>query len=342
MSVVLVDWLGRGGIAQMSEAWALELDRAGHPVEVVTRAGRELGSGAVAVHAAPAVPGRVRAHRAVVAAAATRIRETRPKCVVIQNYVIPTLERPVVRAARAAGAKVVLVVHDDKLHTWRAGTRAGMRGLLRGADRVVVHTEHVGAGVRAFAGRDDVDVIPLPVPLGLLRHPVEPFTRPPGGLVCAHFGVLHRKYKGTALVEDLARTGVPGWQFAVFGRGAPVPTSGLTTLPGYLSPGALVGAVSETDVTILPYRRATQSGAVVVAHVLGSVPVASAVGGIPEQIADGVDGILVPAAAGVDAWRDVLVRLADDGTREAMAAAGTARAWDDHARFVAAIGELVS
>ncbi len=37
LSVVLVDWLGRGGIAQTSEAWVDELDASGHDVCVVTR-----------------------------------------------------------------------------------------------------------------------------------------------------------------------------------------------------------------------------------------------------------------------------------------------------------------
>ena len=59
-----------------------------------------------------------------------------------------------------------------------------------------------------------------------------------------------------------------------------------------------------------PYTHATQSAVVVLAHVLGSVPVASAVGGIPEQIANGIDGILVERDSGIDAWRRALGDLA--------------------------------
>ncbi len=36
-SVLMIDWLGRGGIAQCTEAWAIELGGAGHAVTVVTR-----------------------------------------------------------------------------------------------------------------------------------------------------------------------------------------------------------------------------------------------------------------------------------------------------------------
>jgi len=42
MSVVVVDWLGRGGIAQTTPAWTRALTDAGHEVVVVTRGGREL------------------------------------------------------------------------------------------------------------------------------------------------------------------------------------------------------------------------------------------------------------------------------------------------------------
>ena len=64
-SVLLVDWLGRGGIAQTTEAWALELGGRGHAVEVVTRGERELGDGVVTVCGSPPGHGKLGAHRAV-------------------------------------------------------------------------------------------------------------------------------------------------------------------------------------------------------------------------------------------------------------------------------------
>ena len=95
MSVLMVDWLGRGGIAQTTEAWALELAKGGTEVLVATRPGRELAAGQCHVLAAPERRGRVAGHRAVVDHAARIIRERRPEVVVIQNYVVPPLEGPV-------------------------------------------------------------------------------------------------------------------------------------------------------------------------------------------------------------------------------------------------------
>jgi len=342
-AVLMVDWLGRGGIAQCAEVWAIELGAAGHDVTVVTRPGRELGSGSVPVVAARPRRGRIGAHRAVVRAAADQIRAARPAVVVVHNYVLPPLEAAVYEAARAVGARVVVVVHDHRLHTLRAGTRTGLRAHLRSADVVVAHTRFVAEGIEAYTGRDDVVVAPHPVQVGLLRHERVPPVLPTGiPRWAAHFGVLRRRYKGGDVVEALARAGVPGWGFLAAGAGAPRDVPGLHALPGYLPPGALLGAVAATEVTLAPYAHATQSGAVVLAHVLGSVPVASAVGGIPEQIDGGVDGILVPPGAPRSVWYAALLLLSDDEVRKEMAVAGAARAWRDHEQFVSTVRTLVA
>jgi glycosyltransferase involved in cell wall biosynthesis len=344
MSVLLVDWLGRGGIAQCTEAWAIELDRLGEDVHVVTRPDRELGAGFVRVHAAAHATGRVAAHRAVVRAAVDAIDAQQPSCVVIQNYVLPPLERAVHRAAQQVGARVVVVVHDDRLHTWRAGTGVGLGPLLRAADAVVAHTQFVADAVAAASGRHDVCVVDHPVQVGMLAWPrvgpPAPSTAP-AALVAGHFGVLRRGYKGTSVVERLARPGVDGWRFLLAGTGARA-VPGAVTMSGYLDPGALVAAVEGTHATLLPYRRATQSGAVVLAQALESVPVASAVGGLPEQIDDGVDGVLVAPGTPPEGWARVLADLADDDHRKALAAAGHARVWRQHDHFVRAIEGLVA
>ncbi len=342
----MVDWLGRGGIAQTTEAWALELGTRGYAVDVVTRPGRELGTGIVHVCGAPPGRGRLGAHRAVARAAAARIRETRPDWVVVQNYVVPFLEQPVYRAARDTGSRVALVVHDHQLHTRLAGTDSGLAANLADADVLVAHSHFVGERVAERSGRADVAIVPHPVPIGLLWHarsvPDAFDDERSTDRWCAHFGVLRRRYKGTAIVEDLAARGVDGWRFAILGGEEDHDAEdGAFRLPGFVDPGTLVGAVGATDATLLPYRMATQSGVVVLAHALGSVPVATRVGGLPEQVDDGVDGVLVAPDAGVDEWRGALDALADDDHRKAMAAAGEERVWADHDAFATGIARLL-
>jgi len=339
----MVDWLGRGGIAQCTDAWATECGGAGHDVTIVTRPGRELTDGPVAVVEAPGRRGRIGAHRAVVRTAVERIRDERPDVVVVHNYVLPPLEAPVHDAAHAVGARLVVVVHDHRLHTLRAGTRAGLRVQLGRADTVLAHTRYVADGVREYSGRSDVMVVPVPALTGMLRHePIAPLLPTEPHHWVGHFGVLKRRYKGGGIVEALARRGMAGWGFLAVGVGAPRDVPGLHSRAGYVPAAELLGAVAATDATLAPYDHATQSGVVVLAHLLGSVPVASAVGGIPEQIDDGVDGILIEAGAPRSAWRDALVRLADDDTRKEMALAGATRAWSDHEQFVAGVLELVA
>jgi glycosyltransferase involved in cell wall biosynthesis len=348
VTVLLVDWLGRGGIAQTTEAWALALADASVPVVVVTRPGRELGDGALTVVAARTARTRLAAHRAVALTAAARIRAIRPDTVVVQNYVVPPLETPVFAAARAVGAKVVLVVHDHRLHTWQAGSRLGLAHQLRRADVVVTHSHFVAEGVRRFARTAAAPVVvPLPVPVGMLRHrrwvPEAFATRTAGDndLVCGQFGILSRRYKGADVMGTLAASASAAWSFVAAGVGAPTTTRGVLGIPEFLPPGALCGLVAATDVTLAPYRFATQSAVIVLAHVLGSVPLASAVGGIPEQVDDGVDGLLVPPGAAIAEWRDALAALDDDDVRKSLAVAGEARAWRDHEEFTRQVREVV-
>lgn len=129
MTTVLVDWLGRGGIAQTTEAWARELASNGTDVVVVTREGRELAAAPVPIVTSPARRGRIATHRDLATAAARAIEEHRPGVVVVANYLIPPLELPVYEAARRVGARVVLVIHDHRLHSRLAGTWVGMRRL---------------------------------------------------------------------------------------------------------------------------------------------------------------------------------------------------------------------
>ncbi len=106
--------------------------------------------------------------------AAHQIRDHTPEVVVVQNYVAPVLEGPVFAAARDIGARVVIVVHDHRLHTAKAGTRSGLRRELRRADVVVTHTEFVARGVREYSGRQDIVVVPHPVQVGMLHHRRDP------------------------------------------------------------------------------------------------------------------------------------------------------------------------
>lgn len=339
MSVVLVDWLGRGGIAQCSQVWAAELRGLGAEVVVVTRPGRDLQNTFDSTSVTPpGGHGRLGAHRRLIARAALVIRRERPDVVVIQNYLIPVLEHQVVAVAEEVGAEIVIVVHDHRMHTWRAGTHVGLRRSLRRASILVAHSCFVADRVSSFAGREVV-VIPHPRVVGALPTAesdelLSPGT--PGDRLALHFGIVHRTYKGTDTVVEMASQGLPGWRFACVGAGAPQASANLATVARFLTEGELATVVAASDATLLPYRHASQSGAVVLAQSLGSVPIASAVGGIPEQIRHGETGLLVRSAAPASEWLDLLREL-DGSDLQRMSAAGSAWVNESHGRFIVAL-----
>jgi len=328
--VLIVDWLGRGGIAQTSEAWRQVLTDSGLSTSVATIAGREL----VPDHS---IGGRGRITRHVrLAAEVTRvIQRDRPRVVVIQNHVIPLLETRVHAAARRVGATIIFVVHDDRLHTLRAGIGVGFRRLAEQADVVVAHSAYVANRL----GRP-TEVLPLPIALGLLGAPRPERVLEQADLpIALHFGVVKRGYKGVERVVELALVCSDRWRFCIAGVGSR-PAPGVVALEGFLEAGHLCRLIEESAVTLLPYRIATQSGAVALSQAMGSVTVASAVGGIPEQIEHGTTGLLIPPDGSIQAWQDALELLSDPAVRSSMADAGRAAVQRRHHEFSAGVIRL--
>lgn len=331
LNAVVIDWLGRGGIAQCTHAMNNVLEAAGWSVDVVTVAGRELRGRHVVEIDRPS--NRIARHRRVSAVGAEVIRRVRPELVIVQNYVIPPLERPIVEAAREVGANLVWFIHDHRMHSLLAGTTVGLRSNLESSDLVVAHSQYVADSLpRPLT--TPIEVVPLPVPP---EHRPDGICEPammaaPGALMALHFGVLKRRYKGTDTFVSLAEAGPAGWEFGVLGVNAPT-SPGMRSIAEYLDDGALVATVAESSATVLPYRTASQSGVIPMAQFNGSVPVVSAVGGLREQVRDGVDGILIAPNADLEAWAAALDKLSDRILRTQMAAAGRERALANHLAF---------
>ena len=90
--------------------------------------------------------------------------------------------------------------------------------------------------------------------------------------------------------------------------------------PGYVPADRIAGLLAQHDVMALTYRTATASQNVLLAHKHGLPVLATTVGTFPEQIRDGVDGLLVPRGDR-GALVEALRRLAEPGVTEALRSA---------------------
>jgi glycosyltransferase involved in cell wall biosynthesis len=267
------------------------------------------------------------------------LRAFRPDAVVAQS----PYEAAVALAVRAP--RVVVEIHGD----WRTATRlygSPARALLnRLADRVAAWAIRRSARVRTIT----------PFTSGLVRElgvepaaefpafmDLAPFLGPPAPLppepVALFVGVLERYKNADGLAEAwrLAAPRLPGAQLRIVGKGTleplverlvadfPAQTSWQRELPT----DEVAAALDEARLLVLPSRSEGMGRIVVEALARGRPVLAAKVGGIPDLVRDGENGVLVePEPVAV---ADALVALLTDSAqleRLAANARGSAEPW---------------
>ncbi len=244
------------------------------------------------------------------------------------------------RAAVAAGTPVIMAT----VHSSRVRSRedvAAIAALTPAMDRLIVPSEAIMAKV-ALEGRGGARFAVIPNGVDLSRFATPP---PSCGLrrelgvpeEAPLIGVVARlePEKGHAhLLEAWPRVAaaVPDAWLAIVGEGSaeadlrarvnamPADAAARVRLTGRREDVAAVTA--ELSVAVLPSLREAQGISLLEAMARRVPVVASAVGGIPEVVTDGLDGLLVPPAS-PDALAEALVALARSPTlRARLGAAG--------------------
>jgi glycosyltransferase involved in cell wall biosynthesis len=248
--------------------------------------------------------------------------------------------------AAAAPTPAVAIVHNPIPHERRpldlTLTRSVL-GRLRGA---VVHAQSSEAALRRLLPGLPTRLVMLPSTLEL------PLTElPPGPPWRLLFVGFVRPYKGADIGVEAVRLlrgrGVPveltvagefwepleRWQALV----ADERLQGAVRLrPGYLPETDLAELLAAHHLVIAPYRSATQSGIVPMAHQAGRPIVSTNVGGLAEQVRDGENGVLAPPgdaaafAAAIERALGLLPALA-------KGARATPTTWADVAAAVVAL-----
>lgn len=214
-----------------------------------------------------------------------------------------TIQAPALAAiARLARrrARVVVICANAVPHESRLGDRTLMSWLMRSAGAVLVHTEAERDALLRLTDRP-VAVAPLPPHFpATARLTVLP-DRPPARRLL-FFGKV-RHYKGVDILIR-ALVDVPDVQLSIVGEFYENETQ-LRTLvdrlglaeririsADYLPAWQIPALFEEFDALVMPYRTATASQHVALAHWHGLPTVATRVGNFPDTVRDGIDGLL--------------------------------------------------
>jgi glycosyltransferase involved in cell wall biosynthesis len=239
------------------------------------------------------------------------------------------------RAAVAARTPVIMAtVHSSRVRS--AADVEALAALTPHMDRLIVPSASIQAKViREGRGGAEFSVIPNGIDLSRFSTPAPPCSlRDDFGIPCDAFlaGVVARlePEKGHAYLIDawpsvLAR--VPDAWLAIVGEGSEADAlqaraRGLEHIVFTGRRDDISAVTADLSVAVLPSLREAQGISILEAMARCRPVVASAVGGIPEVITSGVDGLLVPPASPAD-LADAIVSLArSPELRERLGRAG--------------------
>ncbi|WP_285731490.1 glycosyltransferase family 4 protein [Nocardiopsis sp. ATB16-24] len=209
-----------------------------------------------------------------------------------------------VRSGRRSGTRVVALCHNVLPHERRAVDVSLVRSLLRRVDAVVTHSAEqarLAEGLRG-PGRGSVVVAEMPPHLPETGGALPP---PPGERRRLLFLGIVRPYKGIDLLlralpdgapEDVELT-VAGEFWGGTGKlealAAELGIADRVRLrDGYVPAGELPELFASADAVVLPYRTATASQNVWLAHEHGLPVVVTRAGTLAGHVREGVDGLL--------------------------------------------------
>jgi glycosyltransferase involved in cell wall biosynthesis len=252
--------------------------------------------------------------------------------VIVVPVQVPAL-LTLVRAVRAGSGprpQVVVIAHNVVPHETHPGGEWLMNRMLRSVDGVLVHSPEQAQLAREHGARS-VAVAPLaphlpgglPVPSGRERALARPVRSDGEPLRVLALGMV-RDYKGYDLLLTAARevpevrVTIAGEQWGEAGERVrrlaadPALAGRVTVRAGYIPGIEVPELLAAHDVLALPYRHATASQNVFLAHAHGMPVSATTVGTFGSEVRDGVDGLLVPPDD-VSALASALVRLSAPG-----------------------------
>jgi glycosyltransferase involved in cell wall biosynthesis len=261
---------------------------------------------------------------------------------VIVVIVVPIQVPPLLALVRAVRTgptppRVVVIAHNVVPHETHLGGQWLITRMLRSVDTVVVHSREQAQLAREHQAQSVVVAslaahLPggLPDPSGRTLAAARPARKDGEPLRVLALGMV-RDYKGYDLLLQAARevpevcVTIAGEHWGSAGQRVrevaadPLLAGRVQIQAGYVPGIDVPGLLAANDVLALPYRHATASQNVFLGQAHGLPVLATRVGTFPDEIRDGVDGLLVEPDD-VPALTAALRRLVEPGMLEQLRA----------------------
>jgi len=247
-------------------------------------------------------------------------------------------------AARRANARHVITMHGGLYYAnaWRR--RAALRWAARRSAALVGVSDATASALQQNLGIDKskVHVVPNGIPLrtGVRARLRSELALAPGELLIVSVGNLYAVKGHAVLIDALARLRERGgWRLAIAGRGEEEPR--LRAQAAALGIGDRVhllgfrddvaDILAAGDVFTMPSLSEGLPLALVEGMSFGLPVVVTRVGGVPEVVTDGVEGLIVPPSDAGALAAALGALLQDAARRQQMGAAARTRAIRDYA-----------
>ena len=214
------------------------------------------------------------------------------------------------RRLMAAGVNVVRIIHDGSPHLGEYfPSRFWIRWLTRDCSRIITLSQFVANElISSFrVNPDSISVCEFPKPIVKA-----PETQKSGEIKKVLLIGRGKKYQGQSLLEeawDLIER--PGINLTIAGEGFSPKTDhpGIEYKNKWMSDDQLVDEIAASDLVVFPYLEASQSGTIPICKALGVPVIVTPVGGLPEQVEHGVNGIVLGEVSAVEMAEAILAVL---------------------------------
>ena len=200
----------------------------------------------------------------------------------------------------AAGINVVRIIHDGSPHPGECfPSKFWIRLLTRDCSRIVTLSKFVANQlVSNFdVNPNSIKVCDFPVP----RIEIPEISRDNKNKRVLLIG-RGKKYQGQSLLEEAwTLINRPGITLVIAGEGfiAKVDHPGIKYKNFWMTDAQLIEEIAASDLVVFPYLEASQSGTIPICNYLGIPVIVTPVGGLPEQVEHGVNGLVLSEISAV-------------------------------------------